>query len=120
MLKNKMRQVNLQLFRYLWSLRVFICFAAMNYIIGTIGKLDTPKNPDLKIFDSDAYYMKGVPEDFLQKTRSQVLSTTVQDIVESADILESIIGQSKFAVIGSEGKINANKEMFNSIMQVMK
>jgi len=89
----------------------------INYIIGTIGKQDAPENPDVQALISDVRYIKGVPDDYLQKMRDQILSTTDKDVEKSADLIQKVIDQKKYGVMGGESAIDAHKNFFNAIVQ---
>ncbi|MFD3155710.1 insulinase family protein [Haloimpatiens sp. FM7330] len=93
-----------------------------NYVIGTIGKLDTSNNmlssimgPAADGLIADGLYLSGIKQSDLQKERNEILSTTVEDIRKFAPIIDAILKENHFCVVGNEKKINENKKDFMSI-----
>ncbi|MCX7747677.1 MAG: insulinase family protein [Clostridia bacterium] len=89
-----------------------------NYIIGTIGKEDLNGTPDIKGLLADYQYFSGSPQEFLQKERQEILSTTAQDINSYAEMLQKLMDENIYCVVGSETKINENKDLFKEIKTV--
>lgn len=85
------------------------------YVIGTIGRLDTPMNPAAKGARDFALYYAGVTYDELAKARTQVIDATPSDIRALAPLTAKILGCGNICVIGNESKIEENKELFNEI-----
>ena len=82
------------------------------YIIGTISELDVPMNPSTKgAMSLNAYFGKLTEED-IRTEREEILNASVEDIQRLGDIVESIMNQNMICVIGGEGKIEDNKELF--------
>jgi hypothetical protein len=89
------------------------------YVIGAISGLDTPLSPMAKGSRSFGAYLCGVGEDFLQEERDAVLSTTQETIRSLAPVVEAVYEAGNFCVIGNEGKIEGNKELFKTIENLM-
>lgn len=85
------------------------------YIISTIGKTETSDDPIALGMLSDAYYIRGITQEDLQKEREEVLSTSVEDIRAYSKMISDIMSQNYINVIGSDAAINNNKELFESI-----
>ena len=85
------------------------------YVIGTISNLDIPKNPSAKGAASFDAYVSGLTEEMLQKERDEVLRATPDDIRALADIVEAVLEDGYFCVVGYEDKINEAKDMFDVI-----
>ena len=85
------------------------------YIIGAISPLDIPLSPMAKGSRSFGAYLCGVDEAFLQKERDEVLGATKETIRALAPIVEAVYTAGNLCVIGSEGKIEENKELFLQI-----
>lgn len=85
------------------------------YIIGAISALDTPLTPMAKGSRSFGAYLCGVDEGFLQKERDEVLGTTKEAIRALAPIAAAVYEAGNLCVIGNEGKIEENKELFLQI-----
>jgi Zn-dependent M16 (insulinase) family peptidase len=91
-----------------------------NYIIGTIGGMDYLAGPYYKGGIGDSMYFTGTTQDDIQKLRDEVLSTTAEDIRNFADVLEAIIKQNLYCVVGGETKVNENKDLFDRIIVPIK
>ncbi|MBO5302523.1 MAG: insulinase family protein [Lachnospiraceae bacterium] len=85
------------------------------YIIGTISELDTPMNPSAKGMRSTTAYLSGITYADIQKERDEVIGATEEDIRKLADLIEAVMKQQNFCVIGNEEKIKEQKEMFTEI-----
>ena len=90
------------------------------YIIGTISSLDTPLTPQTKGRRSLSMYMAGLTEADLQKERDQILNVTLEDIRALHKAVKAVIDAGNICVIGSEEKINQNKELFMEVKSLMK
>ena len=91
-----------------------------NYIIGTIGNMDCLKGPYDKGVIGDNMYFSGTTKEDTQKLRDEVLSTTAKDIRNFADVLEIAIKQNSHCVVGSNTKVNENKDLFDRIIVPIK
>ncbi len=89
------------------------------FVIGAISTLDMPLTPSQRGKRGLDAYMKGVDNAALQKERDEVLSTSVEDIRNQADLIDAVMGQKCLCVIGNEDNIEANADMFDSINQLM-
>ncbi|MBU3143384.1 insulinase family protein [Clostridium sp. CF012] len=87
-----------------------------NYIIGTIGSIDSLSGPYYKGLLGDNMYFTGNTQDDIQKLRDEVLSTTAEDIRNFAQVLEAVIKQDSHCVVGSEIKIKENSDLFDKII----
>ena len=88
------------------------------YIIGTISNMDQPMTPVAKGDRSMNLYMNQVSEEMIQKERAEVLDATEEDIRGLAKIVEAILKNNYFCVIGSEEKIEEQKAMFMEIRSI--
>lgn len=89
------------------------------YIIGTISSVDTPLNPSAKGGRSLTAYLSGITYEDIQRDRDQVLSATVEDIRNLADLVKSVIDADNICVIGNETKIEENKDLFFTTLNLM-
>lgn len=85
------------------------------YIIGTISELDIPKNPSAKGARSFDAYIRGISEEKLKAERAAIIDANEDSIRALADITKAVLDEGYFCVVGSEEKINANKDMFDVI-----
>lgn len=90
------------------------------YIIGTFSSLDAPLTPQAKGKRSLSMYLGGITEEDLQRERDEVLKVTVEDIRSLDKAVQAILDAGNICVIGSEERINANKDMFKEVKNLMK
>lgn len=85
------------------------------YVIGTIGRMDTPMNPHAKgNRDFSLYYDNSTYED-IEKIRHETIDVTVEDIKALSKYIKNILGMGNICVIGNESKIEENKELFKEV-----
>ncbi|MBO5371501.1 MAG: insulinase family protein [Lachnospiraceae bacterium] len=89
------------------------------YIIGTISELDTPMNPAAKGIRSTTAYLTGITYEDIQKERDQVINAKEEDIRQLADLIEAVMSQKNFCVIGNEEKIKEQQELFMEIKDLL-
>lgn len=82
------------------------------YIIGTISNIDRPMNPAAKGERSMNLYMNHVSEEMIRIERSQILHASQEDIRALSKVVEAMLQAEQICVIGSEEKIEEEKEMF--------
>ena len=85
------------------------------FIIGTISNIDRPMNPSAKGSRSMNLYMNRVTEEMIREERAQILDADQADIRALAKVLEAMLSEHSLCVIGSEEKIEENKEMFMEV-----
>ncbi|SEW41387.1 insulinase family protein [[Clostridium] fimetarium] len=90
----------------------------VKYIIGTIGEMDTPMNPSAKGMRSFGAYVSNVSYEDMQKERDEVINAKQEDIRKLADLIESVIKQNYFCVVGNAKQINDEKKMFDMIQNL--
>ena len=82
------------------------------FIIGTMSSLDRPMNPAAKGARSMNLYMNRVSEEMLRSERGQILDAQQEDIRALADVVKAMLDQKLLCVIGSEEKIEEQRDMF--------
>ena len=82
------------------------------FIIGTMSSLDRPMNPAAKGARSMNLYMNRVSEEMIRSERGQILDAQQEDIRALAGVGEAMLDQNLLCVIGSEEKIEEQKDMF--------
>lgn len=85
------------------------------YIIGTISNLDQPMTPASKGDRSMNLYMNHVSAEMIRRERAQVLDATQEDIRALAGVVEAMLAADQICVIGSEEKIEENRDMFDNV-----
>ena len=88
------------------------------YIIGTLGGLDTPLYPQGKGTRSMVAYWKKLTLEEIQKERDQILGATQEDIRALADMMEAVLSDDNFCVVGNENAIRKEEDMFMSIRKL--
>lgn len=88
------------------------------YIIGTISNIDQPMTPVAKGDRSMNLYMNRVSAEMIQKERAEVLDATEEDIRALAEIVEAVLKNNYFCVIGNEEKIEEQKELFMELRSI--
>ena len=85
------------------------------YIIGTLGGMDAPLYPEGKGQRAITAYLKRLTLEELQAERDEILNATDEDIRKLADLIESVLSDGNFCVIGNENNIQKEKELFMNI-----
>ena len=60
-------------------------------------------------------YMNHVSAEMIRAERAQVLDATQEDIRALAGVVEAMLAADQICVIGSEEKIEENRDMFDSV-----
>ena len=85
------------------------------FIIGTISNIDQPMTPAAKGERSLNLYMNKVSEEMIREERNQILDATQEDIRALYRVVEAVLAAEQICVIGSEEKIEEDREMFETI-----
>ena len=88
-------------------------------MIGTIGELDTPLTPALRITVGTSRARIGQTAQRLQQTRDQVLGTTVEQIQEIATAVRQAMSTSCICTVGSKEAIQKEKDRFDRVFEVL-
>jgi Zn-dependent M16 (insulinase) family peptidase len=86
------------------------------YIIGTIARMDRPLTPSQKGELAVRRYFYKTTKEEIQKEREAVIATTAEDIKEMEKLVKDVLAQDAFCVYGNEQKINAEKEVFGTVI----
>lgn len=85
------------------------------YIIGTLGNMDAPLYPEGKGQRAITAYLKKLTLEELQAERDEILGATDADIRNLADLIQAVLSDGNFCVIGNENNIQKEKELFKKI-----
>lgn len=85
------------------------------FIIGTMSNLDRPMNPAAKGSRSMNLYMNHITEEMLRQERAQILDAGQEDLRRLADIVQAVLDAGLICVIGSEEKIEQQKQLFGEV-----
>ena len=88
------------------------------YIIGTVSDLDTPLTPQQKGRRALNAYFSGVSGEDMQRERDEILEATPQQIRALAPLVQAVLDEQAFCVIGNEDKIRSARGMFGSIQML--
>ena len=85
------------------------------YIIGTMSGIDQPLTPAAKGERSMNLYMNKVSADMIREERNQILDAAQDDIRSLSRVAEAVLKAGSFCVIGSEDKIEEDKDLFGTL-----
>lgn len=88
------------------------------YIIGTIAGMDGPMTPQQKGSSAFKNLFTGRTPAMQQKERDEVLSTRAEDIRMFGMVIKEMAARKVICVYGNTDKIQAEKELFNTLMKV--
>lgn len=88
------------------------------YVIGTISEMDAPLTPSMKGERASGYYISHLSFEEIQRERDEVLKTSQEDIKKCADLIDGAMKENYLCVLGNEGKIKQNQEIFNKLVNV--
>lgn len=91
----------------------------LQYIIGAISDLDTPKTPSGKGTYGLTAYMCNAKIENIQRNRDQLLGTTKETIRGLADYVDAFMSDECLCVIGAADKIEKSKKLFDNIEQLV-
>ncbi|MCR4740105.1 MAG: insulinase family protein [Lachnospiraceae bacterium] len=83
------------------------------YIIGAVSALDTPLTPSMAGKRAMSLYLAGEKYENLQRERDQVINCTKEDIRALAPYVRVITTGDHICVVGSEEKIEEDKDIFD-------
>ena len=86
------------------------------YVIGTISQLDRPLTPSLQLEQATEYYLRSISNEMLQKERDDVIGSSAEEIKKLAEPIKTLLADGYICVLGGEGKIKADKDVFTSVV----
>ncbi|MEG1256279.1 insulinase family protein [Clostridium sp.] len=90
----------------------------LKYIIGTISELDMPLTPSMAGDTAISYYIRGISQEDRQRERKEVLTTTVKDINGFSKLIADVTDKNFIVVLGNDGKIKNDKDIFKNLENV--
>ncbi len=90
----------------------------LQYIIGAISDLDTPKTPSAKGAYGLTAYLCNAKMENIQKNRDELLGTTKDTIRSLADYVDAFMSDECLCVIGSADKLEECSKIFDSVEQL--
>lgn len=89
-------------------------------IIGTIGDVDSYQLPDAKGYSSLLRYLLGITEEERQLRREEILSTSLKDFKEFAEVLEAAKEKGVVVAVASAEDVDAANNERSNFFQVKK
>lgn len=86
------------------------------YVIGTMAAAEIQYTPFMKGERAMMHRLCHITKADREKTRREIIECTAEDIRNLAELVESVMAESYVCCIGSEGKIKAEKELFDHIV----
>ncbi|MEG0899855.1 MAG: insulinase family protein [Oscillospiraceae bacterium] len=87
-----------------------------NYIIGTMQNVDAPKTPEQKCAIAVENKLRNISDEFLQKTRDELLSTTQDDIKNFAKLIKDVTDKNLYVTFGNANRLKQSKDIFDVII----
>lgn len=88
------------------------------YIIGTLSRIDIPLTPTLRGPKAMTRYFSGTTHELAKKNRKALLETTVEDIRKLAPMIRAVMADNNLCVMGGEGKIRADEDLFDTVVSL--
>ena len=85
------------------------------FVIGTMSTVDSPLTPAAKGSRDMGAYFSGVQQEDIQKAREQIIDCTADDIRSFAPLIQAVMDEGNVACVGSEGKIEEDKDIFDNV-----
>jgi hypothetical protein len=92
----------------------------LGYIIGTIADLDYPLTASDKSFVAYNRYFEKQTKEKLQAERDAILSTSAEDIRNFSAMINDVLKQNNFCVYGNKEKIEGQKSIFGTLVNLEK
>ncbi|GLT37013.1 hypothetical protein SLA2020_113570 [Shorea laevis] len=89
-------------------------------IIGTIGDVDAYQLPDAKGYSSLLRYLLGITEEERQRRREEILSTSLKDFKEFADVIDAVKDKGVSVAVASPDDVEAANKERSNFFQVKK
>ncbi len=89
------------------------------YIIGTMSGVDAPKTPKNIGQSARACYFQGITLADRQKTRDEILSATLKDVKNTAEMIDDCMKQNIVCALGNENVLKENARLFKSLRSII-
>lgn len=90
------------------------------FIIGTVSVIDTLLTPEQKGAAALSRYLVGKTNEDIEKLLNEVLNTNNEKLKSYSKMIYAAMSENYLCVIGNEGKIKENKELFKNIVALTK
>lgn len=89
-----------------------------SYILGIVNSKEGTSVAS-KIGTSDSRYISNLTDEDVNRRKSEALSITPEDLVKFADLIDAIVKENNYCVVGSSEKINESKGIFNRTVDLL-
>lgn len=90
------------------------------FVIGAIGNLEFPRSPRAQGAVDFREFMEGVTKEDKELRKEQLLNTTLEDVKNSKQYFEAIFENGVLCTIGNSEKVEENKELFKTTLNLLK
>ena len=90
------------------------------YVIGTMASSEVQLTPLMKAERAMVMRYSGMTNEERQHIREEIINCSVEDIRNTADLVNCIVNAPYFCVLGSEEKIKAEHTLFNKVRSLRK
>lgn len=88
------------------------------YVIGTMAPAETQFTPFMKGEQAMMHRLCGITKEDRIRVRKEIVECTVEDIRKLANLIDCVMGAPYLCVMGSEGKIEAEKALFDTVVSL--
>jgi presequence protease len=81
--------------------------------------IDAPLTPSMKGERAAEYYIRNISFEDLQRERDEILKANKDDIKALALLVGDSMKQNRYCTLGNEGKIKQNKDLFDTLVNVL-
>ncbi|MCY6958544.1 insulinase family protein [Clostridium brassicae] len=93
-------------------------YELMKYKIGAIKKITGSNSQVVNAMENQEQMIMGKTQKDYEKELNEILGTTQEDINKMAKMVDDVIKQNIFLVMGNKDKINKQKKIFNRIVDI--
>ncbi|MBQ7916009.1 MAG: insulinase family protein, partial [Firmicutes bacterium] len=93
--------------------------AMEKFIIGTVGGLDTPLTPALRINIGINRARSGQTAEMIQRMRDEVLNCTAQDLQNLSEVVRQGLENGCMCTVGSKEMLTKEKDLFDQVFEVL-
>ena len=91
------------------------------YKITILGRLDVARlTPSQQGDLATNCYILGITTEDLFSERKEILESSLKDVQKNAEMIDKIMEQNYYCVVGNKQKLKENSELFSKIIDVMK
>lgn len=85
------------------------------YILGTVGEIDMPLQPQALGSRAFLQYLSGVTDDMRRKERREILNCKTEDLSALSALIRDVLRENHFVTVGSESKLEEERTRFDRV-----